>query len=161
MIIFIESILLCILFTILVYIMSRKPINTLYNYPPNIIERVKTLDEYKNDIPTNSKKISTKIIASILFIIILSLILGYVNGYTTFIDTFKYGFILWSIVNLYDLLVMDILWFCHDPYFIFKGTEDMIDDYHDYFFHFKGFLIGELIAIIVCIISGLIVEFIL
>lgn len=88
MIIFIESILLCILFTILVCIMSRKPINTLYNYPPNIIERVKTLDEYKNDIPTNSKKISTKIIASILFIIILSLILRYVNGYTTFIDAF-------------------------------------------------------------------------
>ena len=56
---------------------------------------------------------------------------------------------------------MDILWFCHDPYFIFKGTEDMIDDYHDYLFHFKGFLIGELVAIIVCIISGLIVEFIL
>ena len=50
MILIIESIALCILFTIMVYIMSRNPIKTLYNYPPKIQERVKTLDEYKDKI---------------------------------------------------------------------------------------------------------------
>ena len=48
MILIIESIARCILFTIMVYIMSRNPIKTLYNYPPKIQERVKTLDEYKD-----------------------------------------------------------------------------------------------------------------
>ena len=46
MILLIESIVLCLLFTIMVYIMSREPIKTLYNYPPKIQERVKSLDEY-------------------------------------------------------------------------------------------------------------------
>lgn len=47
MIIVIESIILCLLFTIMVFIMSRDPIKTLYYYPPKIQERVKQLEEYK------------------------------------------------------------------------------------------------------------------
>jgi len=44
MILIIESIALCVMFTIMVYIISREPIKTLYNYPPKIQERVKSLD---------------------------------------------------------------------------------------------------------------------
>lgn len=44
MIIVIESAALCLIFTLMVYFMSRDPIKTLYNYPPNIQERVKSLD---------------------------------------------------------------------------------------------------------------------
>ena len=50
MIIVIESIILCALFTLMVFIMSRKPINTLYNYPPKIQERVKSLERKKHII---------------------------------------------------------------------------------------------------------------
>lgn len=56
MILIIESVVLCLIFTIMVYIMSREPIKTLYNYPPKIQERVKTLKEYKDKIPTQEKK---------------------------------------------------------------------------------------------------------
>lgn len=161
MIIVFESVVLCLLFTLMVYIMSRVPIKTLYNYPPAIQERVKSMDEYKNLIPTQKNKAEAKIGASILFVIILSLILRFVNGYTTFLKAFRYGFLLWTIVNLWDLIVLDILWFCHDPYFVFRGTEDMVEVYHDYWFHFKGFLIGECLALIVCALAGLVVQFIL
>ncbi len=161
MILVIESILLCALFTLMVYIMSRKPINTLYNYPPRIQERVKSLDEYKDSIPTEKNKIAAKLVACLLFVAILSLILRYVNGYSTFPEAFGYGFLLWTVVNLYDAIVLDIIWFCHDPYFVFKGTEDMVSDYHDYWFHIKGFFIGEGIALVVCALAGLVVQFIL
>lgn len=161
MILIIESIALCILFTIMVYIMSRNPIKTLYNYPPKIQERVKTLDEYKDKIPTQKNKIFAKSVASILIIAIISLILRYVNGYRTFIEGFGYGFLLWTIVNIYDAVVMDIIWFCHDPYFVFKGTEDMVDEYHNYWFHIKGSLIGEVLALVICAIVGLVIQFIL
>ena len=57
MIIVIESVALCVLFTIMVFIISREPIKTLYNYPPKIQERVKSLEEYKDKIPTNENKI--------------------------------------------------------------------------------------------------------
>ena len=55
MILIIESIILCLLFTLMVYIMSRESIKTLYNYPPKIQERVKTLKQYKDKIPTQEK----------------------------------------------------------------------------------------------------------
>ena len=157
----IESIVLCLVFTLLVYLMSRDPINELYNYPPKIQERVKSLEEYKDNIPTKKNKLAAKIIASVLFIAIASLVLRYVNGYTTFLQAFGYGFLLWTIVNLWDAVVLDILWFCHDPHFVFKGTEDMVSNYHDYGFHIKGFFIGEALALVVCALAGLVVQYVL
>lgn len=154
----IESLILCLLFTIGIYIFSREPIKTLYNYPPKIIERVKSLEIYKDKIPTQKEKISVKLLAVFIIIIIFSLILRYINKYTTFIDGFIYSFVLWTIVNIYDALVMDIIWFCHDPHFVFKGTEDMVNEYHDYLFHIKQSLIGEGIAVIVCLLVGLVVS---
>ena len=145
----------------MVYIMSREPIKTLYNYPPKIQERVKSLKEYKDKIPTQENKIAAKIIASIIFLIVICIILRYINGYTTFMQSFGFGFLLWTIVNLYDAIVLDIIWFCHDKYFVFKGTEDMIKEYHNYWFHIKGFFVGEALALIICSLAGVIIQFIL
>ena len=161
MIIIIESIILCLLFTLMVYIMSKNPIKTLYNYPPKIVERVKSLEEYKDKIPTTENKLVAKIGASLIFLAILCIVLRYINGYQTFSESFGYGFLLWSIVNLYDLVVLDIIWFCHDKRFIFKGTEDMQAEYHNYLFHTKGFFIGEMLALIICFVASLIIKFIL
>ena len=161
MILVIESVILCRLFTVMVYLMSRDPIKTLYNYPPAIQERVKSLEQYKDQIPTQKNKIAAKSVAALLFVVILSLIMKYVNGCTAFKDAFLTSFLLWTIVNLYDAVIMDIIWFCHDPHFVFEGTEDMVSDYHDYWFHIKGFFIGEVLALAVCLLAGLAVQFIL
>lgn len=161
MIIAIEGIVLCLVFTFMVYFMSREPIKTLYNYPPKIQERVKSLEEYKDKIPTQKNKLAAKLGACVLFVAVLGLILRYVNGYTSFLQAFGYGFLLWTVVNLWDAIVLDILWFCHDPHFVFKGTEDMVSDYHDYWFHIKGFFIGEALALVVCALAGLVVQFVL
>lgn len=161
MIIVIESVILCVIFTIMIYAISREPIKTLYNYPPKIQERVKSLDEYKDKIPTQENKISAKISASFLFLIIICVVLRYINGYTTFIEAFGYGFLLWSVVNLYDAIVLDTIWFCHDKHFVFKGTEDMVKEYHNYWFHIKGFFIGELLALVICGLAGVIIQFVL
>ena len=65
------------------------------------------------------------------------------------------------IVNIYDVLIIDICWFCKNPKFIFKGTEDMIKEYHNYWFHIKESLIGEVLALVICAIVGLVIQFIL
>ena len=161
MIIFIESTILCLLFTTIVFIISRNPIKTIYNYPPKIIERVKSIEEYKDKIPTNENKIVTKLFASIIFLLLISFILRYVNNCKTFTSSFLNGYLLWTIVNFYDFLVLDVIWFCHDKYFIIKETEDMKNEYHNYLFHFKGFLIGEGLGLIICLLASLIIEFIL
>ena len=159
MILVIESAVLCLLFTLMVYGMSREPIRQLYNYPPKFRERVRSLPAYEGKIPTQKNKLAAKLTASVLFIVILSLILHYVNGCTSFLQAFGTGFLLWTIVNLWDALVLDILWFCHDPHFVLKGTEDMVRDYHDYCFHIKGFFIGEALACAVCALAAAVVQF--
>ena len=161
MILLVESVVLCLLFTGMVYVLSRDPIQTLYNYPPAIQERVKSLPEYRDKIPTQKNKLAAKLVASVLFVAVLALILRYVNWYTRFWEAFGCGFLLWTVVNLWDVLVLDILWFCRDPHFVFKGTEDMVSDYHDYWFHVKGFCIGEGLALVVCALAGLAVRFLL
>ena len=160
MVLAIESVVLCLLFTLMVYGMSRDPIKQLYNYPPKIQERVRSLPEYEGKIPTQKNKLAAKLTASVLFIVILSLILRYVNGCTSFLQAFGTGFLLWTIVNLWDAIVLDILWFCHDPHYVLKGTEDMVSDYHDYWFHIKGFFIGEILAFAVCTIAAAVVQFV-
>ena len=152
MIIFFEIIIYCLLFTLMVYIMANDPIKTLYNYPPKIQERVKQIEQYKGKIPTNNDKI----IAKLFF----SFIMRYINCYNTFIDGFKYSFLIWTVINLYDAIVLDCIWFCHSKRFIFKGTEDMIKEYHNYWFHIKGFFIGEIIGLIICLIVGFLVTII-
>ena len=161
MIIIIECIILCLLFTLMVYVMSRNPIATLYNYPLKIQERVKSLPEYKDKIPTTKNKVFAKVVASLLIVMIVSLILRYVNGYTTFLEGFLYSLLIWTVVNVYDALIIDIGWFCHDKYFVFKGTEDMEEEYHNYLFHIKESLKGEIIGAIVCVIIGLVIQFIM
>ena len=159
MILAIESIVLCAAFTLAVFFASRDPIRTLYNYPPRLQERVRSLEEYRGRFPTRRRKAAAKIGASVLFVALLSLLLRYVNGYTGFWAAFGHGFLLWTAVNLWDLIVLDVVWFCHDPRFVLKGTEDMVGDYHDYRFHFRGFLTGELLALAVCAAAGLVVQF--
>ena len=56
MILAVEAIVLCILFTLMVFIIAREPVNTLYNYPPKIQERVRSLDAYKDQIPTEKNR---------------------------------------------------------------------------------------------------------
>ena len=39
--------------------------------------------------------------------------------------------------------------------------EHMVDEYHNYWFHIKGFFIGEGLALVVCALAGLVVQFVL
>ena len=161
MIILIECIILCFVFTIFACFLFVDPIKSLYNYPKKIQERVKSMKEYANVIPNNKDKYLAKSIASLIIIIIVSLIMKFVNHYDAFLETFIASFIIWSVVNWYDVFVIDILWFCHSKRVIIKGTEDMQEEYHNYLFHIKGGLIGQVIGTIICIIVSLIVGFIL
>ena len=43
MIFLIESLIACAVFTLFVFLMSREPIKVVFNYPPAIIERCKSL----------------------------------------------------------------------------------------------------------------------
>ena len=154
-----ESLVACAAFTLFVFLMSRDPIKTIFNYPPAIIERCRSLglvDE--SNRPGGTVFYVKKITALVVFGILLGLLVRYVNGCTSFWSGVLTAYALWCVVNWFDALVLDCLWFCHDPYFVINGTEDMVKDYHDYWFHIKSSAIGTLIGLPACAVVGLAVQ---
>ncbi len=64
-----------------------------------------------------------------------------------FFQDFGITYIIWTIVDWYDAIVIDWIWFCLDPRFVIPGTEDMTKTYHDYWFHTKASLRNMLIGL--------------
>ncbi|SMC18433.1 hypothetical protein SAMN02745134_00561 [Clostridium acidisoli DSM 12555] len=158
MLFIIESIILCSLFTLIVVPSTLKdPLKQIDNYPPAIRQRVKSLPDYNGKIPTNKKVLSTKIIGIILFVVMFS-ILVYLSGARKFVSAFTYTFGLCMIINLFDVLILDIAFFCHYKRYRIPGTEDMVKEYESPWFHIIGGVKGIFISIVISIMSaGLIV----
>ncbi|MCH5315774.1 MAG: hypothetical protein J1E81_07660 [Eubacterium sp.] len=155
MILFVECVILCVLFTIPLLIMSKNPLSGINNYPPAIIRRVRELGLIDDtELPSSKKVIARKLITAIFIAIICALIVYFVNGARSFWEGFATTYLIWTVVNWYDAIVIDWIWFCHDPRFVIPGTEDMVKDYHDYWFHAKASLKGMLIGLPVALAVG-------
>lgn len=160
MIFLIESLIACAIFTLFVFLMSRDPVKTIFNYPPAIIKRCEKLGLVnEGNRPGGVGFYTKKLTALVVFGILLGLLVRYINGCTTFWSGCLTAYALWCVVNWFDAFVMDCIWFCHDKHFVITGTEDMVKDYHDYWFHIKGGFIGMLLAIPAALVAGLITIF--
>ena len=154
----IESLIACAVFTLFVFLMSRNPIKIIFNYPPAIIQRCDKLGLVDaSNKPGGVAFYVKKVTAMAIFGILLGLLVKYVNGCTTFPCGALTAYTLWVVVNWFDALVLDCIWFCHDKHFVIPGTEDMTDAYHDYWFHVKGALIGMALGIPAAVAAGLVV----
>ena len=154
----IESIIACAVFTLFVFLMSRNPIKTVFNYPPAIIARCEELGLVNSgNRPGSAAFYAKKGFAMVIFGVLLGLLVRYVNGCETYWCGVLTAYALWCVVNWFDAFVLDCIWFCHDKHFVIPGTEDMVADYHDYWFPIKGGLIGMLLAIPAALIAGVVV----
>ena len=154
----VESVIACLAFTLMVFLMSRVPIKVVFNYPQVIIERCRSLGLVDDsNRPGGPVFYAKKLIALLLFGVLLGLLVRYVNGCTSFWCGMLTAYALWNVVNWFDAFVLDCLWFCHDKHFVIPGTEDMVSAYHDYWFHIKGGFIGMVLAIPSVLIAGVIV----
>lgn len=157
MLFLLASLLACALFTLFVFIMSRDPVRIIFNYPPAIVERCSSLGLVDGaNRPGGAAFYARKISALILLGALLGLGVRYICGCTSFARGALTAYALWCIVDWYDALVLDCLWFCHDPRFVIKGTEDMTDAYHDYLFHIRGALVGMLLGVVAAPVAGLV-----
>lgn len=158
MVLLVESIIFCLIFTIIAGgITYLKPLSMINSYPPAIQEKVLELGLITKEQKSKSiKSILKKIIALFLLVFIIAFVVQKYNDANSFIEGFKYSYILWVIVNFWDALIIDCLWFCHSKRVIIKGTEGM-KEYKDYWFHIKGALIGCLYGLPACLLVGLLV----
>jgi len=155
MILFIQCVAGCLLFTLVILPAQYKdPINMIMSYPPQIIKRVEELPQYKDTIKQREKShISKKIFGLIFFVIVLSMV-AYFSGCRSFTTAFIHVFTLFIVVNVYDLIVLDWGVFCHSQKLRIPGTEDMEKEYKDYMFHVRGACIGIVLGLVVALLSG-------
>lgn len=152
-----EAVVYTFLYSAYMLILFKKQgaVKQLHNYPPKIQKRAVELGIVTNEEMTlNSKK--NKPFGFVIMAITNLIIICIINHETTFWAGFYQSYIFLNVFSLYDAAVIDSIYFCHSKFWIIPGTEDMIDEYHDYWFHWKWFFLG-LIALIpmAAIIGGL------
>ncbi len=159
MILFIECIVCCVLLTLMILPFQYKdPINMIMSYPPAIIKRVEQLPQYQGKIKQRERAhISKKIFGVFLFVVVLAAV-AYFSGCRDFISAFIHIFVIFFVVNVYDILVLDIGIFCHSQKLRIPGTEDMDKEYKDYLFHVKGGIKGTVLGLFVALIAGGLVQ---
>lgn len=154
----IESIIGIVLFTVIIVSLTLKdPLTSVGDYPPAIRKKCIELGliEDRKTRFTKSDYIR-KGIAVILFAIVFAFVLSKFNGADTFLKGFGISYLIWFIIDWYDALVLDCIWFCHSKKVRIPGTEDM-KEYKDYLFHIKQSFIGMLLGLPVCLLTGLFV----
>lgn len=157
----IEIVILCTLFWGICYFNTgsdEKNIKNFSSYP----------NEVQNVIKENSilnKKIKNinplvAFVSNILVFCVLLFIFGLFLKQANFLENFMNILILGQCLNMFDFLVIDMLWWRNTKRIIFTGTENMKNIYKNPRKHLISFLKGILVFIIVALIDGMILSFI-
>lgn len=155
MLLAIECIIACIIFTVIILSTQYKdPVKYIMSYPQEIRKRVESLPEYKNSIKKTEKGHLIKKLITVFVCIVLLSAVAYFSGAKNFETAFLHVFTLFLAVNLFDVIVLDIGIFCHSKKLRIAGTEDMDKEYKDYLFHIKGALKGIVLGIVISSLSA-------
>lgn len=163
MILAIEIIALCVLFSVIVIIGTKKnSLGGLHNLPKAIQERVSQLPEYKdrNVQVISAKKRIFKKLPALLIIAFVFCAMIHGAGARTFLQGFLYALILWTAIKLYVTLVLNCGWYAHTASVWIKGTEDMKSEYQNYKFYLSSIPRSILAGAVVSALVGLVIMFI-
>lgn len=157
MILFIECIIGCLLFVAgIVGSVLKNKVFWLQEYAPTVQQRFLELHpEHKVSSKSESKigLIIKKTVACIFFVALLS-VMVYIAGARDFKTGFCYCYIIWFVVNLFDVVVLDIGILAHWKKCRLPGTEDMDEEYKSNYRKsivdgFAGIVIGLVVALVV------------
>ena len=156
MVFVIESIAACLLFTLMLELVTKNRREAFANdYPPVVTDRLRALGLIAQKPPAKKKDIIRKAIALLVYALLFALLLRYVNGIETFWKGALTAYGLWLVVDWYDFLVVDILLAPFDKFY--KAAEVSAFDKSAVMFHFKGSLRGTVLGLIFAPIAGVLV----
>ena len=155
MAVMIESLIGILLFTVLIVSLTLKnPLTSVGDYPPAIREKCMELGLIeKREQRFTRADILRKGITLLAFVFIFAVVLKQFNGADTFWKGFRDSYLIWLIIDWYDALILDCIWFCHSKKVRIPGTEDM-EEYKDYRFHIRQSCIGMLLGLPACLAVG-------
>jgi hypothetical protein len=147
-----------VLFTLILGLVRINPEIMLNDYPPDIQAKYGPMSE-------RSKRQRVPV-AIFVIIVLLGIVTLSFQGMATdpqgdlpFFTTFIHLFVMFSVFNLLDWLVLDwlIVVTIRPDFIILPGTEGLAG-YEDYGFHFRGFLIGMVITLVTSIFVAAVVS---
>lgn len=156
MLFLIESTVACVIFTLLIKLISHNRQEVFTNdYPPVVTNKLRELGLIAEKPPAKKKDIIRKLIALIVYAVLFALLLRYVNGITTFGEAALTAYGLWLVVDWYDFLVVDILMAPFDKFYQKSGVSAF--NKSAVWFHCKGSLRGMILGIFCAVLVGTIV----
>ena len=156
MIFLIESVVACLIFTLLIKLISHYRQEVFTNdYPPVVTDKLRAMGLIAEKPPAKKKDMIRKLTAMVVFALLFALLMRYVNGITSFGQAALTVYGLWLVVNWYDFLVMDILLAPFDKFYQKSGISAF--DKSAVIFHFKGSIKGMFLGILCALLVGLIV----
>ena len=136
----------------------KKNIKNYASYPDEIQEIVKSRPEFQGKIKETSK------IASFVSNVVLFSVILFAFGIFIEADGFLYNFlnilIMGEVLDAFDFLCIDLLWWRHSKRIRFTGTEDKKELYLSPKKHFYAFLRGAGAFLCVALIDGFILSLI-
>lgn len=159
MILIIEMIVCCALFSVMVISGTKKnPLSGLHNMPVALQERVAALDQYQNVQVVHTKERILKKLPALVILAVIFVLLIYASGARSFTGGFVNTFLLWLVIKLYVVFVLNCGWLAHTPSAWIPGTEDMKECYQDYGFYMKSIPRSLIAGLIVAALVGLVIE---
>ena len=148
MAIFIQCIVFCAIFTFLILPpLFKNPLSQITSYPPAIRARVESLPQYRDILHYTKQKNVVRKIAGALLAVVIFAFLAYLSGKRSFVPAFTHVFILFFAVNMYDLIIFDLLIFRNSKKVVIPGTEDLVKAYRDPAHHINGACKGVVIGV--------------
>jgi hypothetical protein len=149
---FYGGVLSAVLSVLLLGILWMNPEILLKDYPPDIREKHGPMSER-----SKRQRVSVTIVIGTVALGIVTASFSAVRanggGKIPFLTAFVHLFVMFSVFNVVDLLLLDSLLVAIGPSFLVLPVTEGLAGYKDYWFHFRGFLIG---AVLIFVASGLI-----
>ncbi len=156
----IKTICLCLAFWGICYLgtgTDRKNLRGLSAYP-DIIQR-----KVKNDLVLGSqikrRSSTASFLSNLLLYSLLLLVICFFEREDGFSKNFWMVLIMGESLNLFDFLVIDLIWWRHTKRVRFTGTEDQPELYRDPKNHLISFVKGILMFFIAALADGLILSY--
>lgn len=159
MVLILETVCLCLAFWGICYLSTgtdEKNLKGLSAYPDEIQRRVKedpVLGPQVKTVPP-----VTRFFSNLLLYTILLLILCFFIRENGFLPNFFHVLIMGEILNAFDFLVMDLLWWRHTSRVRFSGTEKQPELYRSPKNHFISFGKGIAMFFIAAVVDGLLLS---